>query len=98
MLRVQNKYPKQRQWQRTHSLMTVIISVSKDVLSRGLRVFIVGINGATNVAHVLDCGGTSGDMPWRDKDEDFLNWAYRAMRYAQAKHYSGNRFKRSLNK
>lgn len=82
MLRVQNKYPKQRQWQRTHSLMTVIISVSKDVLSRGLRVFIVGINGATDVAHVLDCGGTSGNMPWCAKYEDYLHWAYPTMRYA----------------
>ena len=52
MLRVQNKYPKQK-WQRTHSLMTVIISVSKDVLSTGLRVFIADINGATGVAQVL---------------------------------------------
>jgi len=41
---------------------------------------------------------TSSDMPWRDKDEDYLHWAYRAMRYAQAKHYPGNRFKRSLSK
>ena len=53
MLHVQNKYPKQRQWQRTHSLMTVIISVSKDVPSTGLRVFIAGINGTTDVAQVL---------------------------------------------
>ena len=53
MLRVQSKYPKQRQWQRTHSLMTVIISVSKDVLSTGLMVFIASINDATGVAQVL---------------------------------------------
>ena len=37
-------------------------------------------------------------MPWRDKDEDFLDWGRRAMRYAHAKHYPGNRFKRSLSK
>ena len=43
-------------------------------------------------------GGTSNDMPWRDKDEDFLNWARRAMQYAHAKQYPGNRFKRSLSK
>gem|GEM_PF-5869393 len=31
-------------------------------------------------------------MPWRDKNEDFLDWARRAMRYAHAKHYP-NRLK-----
>ena len=29
---------------------------------------------------------------------DFLDWARRAMRYTHAKHYPGNRFKRSLSK
>jgi hypothetical protein len=43
-------------------------------------------------------GGTSNDMPWRDKDEDLLDWARRAMRYAHAKHYPGNRLKRPLSK
>ncbi len=47
----------------------------KDVLSTGLRVFIAGIDGATGVAQVSGGGGTSNDMPWRDKDEDFLDWA-----------------------
>ena len=70
----------------------------KDVLSTGLRVFIAGIDGATGVAQVSGGGGTSNDMPWRDKDEDFLVWARRVMRYAHAKHYPGNRFKRSLSK
>ena len=70
----------------------------QDVLSTGLRVFIAGIDGATGVAQVSGGGGTSNDMPWRDKDEDFLDWARRAMRYAHAKHYPGNRFKRSLSK
>lgn len=70
----------------------------KDVLSTGLRVFIAGIDGATGVAQVSGGGGTSNDMPWRDKDEDFLDWARRAMRYAHAKHYPSNRFKRSLSK
>ena len=70
----------------------------KDVLSTGLRVFIAGIDGATGVAQVSGGGGTSNDMPWREKDEDFLDWARRAMRYAHAKHYPGNRFKRSLSK
>ena len=70
----------------------------KDVLSTGLRVFIAGIDGATGVAQVSGGGGTSNDMPWRDKDEDFLDWARRAMRYAHAKHYPGNRLKRSLSK
>ena len=70
----------------------------KDVLSTGLRVFIAGIDGATGVAQVSGGGGTSNDMPWRDKDEDYLHWAYRAMRYAHAKHYPDNRLKRSLSK
>ena len=70
----------------------------KDVLSTGLRVFIAGIDGATGVAQVSDGGGTSNDMPWRDKDEDFLNWARRAMRYAHAKHYPGNRYKRAQSR
>ena len=70
----------------------------KDVLSTGLRVFIAGIDGATGVAQMSGGGGTSNDMPWRDKDEDYLDWARRAMRYAHAKHYPGNRLKRSLSK
>ena len=46
---------------------------------------------APGVAQVSGGGGTSNDMPWRDKDEDILDWARRAMRYAHAKHYLGNR-------
>ncbi len=67
----------------------------EDVLKTGLRVFIAGINGATSVAPSSGGGGTSSDMPWRDKDEDYLHWARRAMLYAHAKHYPGNRFKRT---
>ena len=70
----------------------------KDVLSTGLRVFIAGIDGATGVAQVSGGGGTSNDMPWRDKDEDYLDWARRAMRYAHAKHYPGSRCKRTQNR
>ena len=69
-----------------------------DVLDRGRRVFLAGLDGATDVSQVYGGGGTSNDMPWRDKDEDFLDWARRAMRYAHAKHYPGNRFKRTLSK
>lgn len=70
----------------------------KDVFTTGLRVFMNGIDGATSVAQTSGGGGTSSDMPWREKDEDYLHWAYHAMRYAHAKHYPGNRFKRSLSK
>ena len=70
----------------------------KDVFTTGLRIFMDGIDGATSVAQVSGGGGTSNDMPWRDKDEDFLDWARRAMRYAYAKHYPGNRLKQSLSK
>ena len=69
-----------------------------DVLDRGHRVFLAGLDGATSMTPSSGGGGTSNDMPWRDKDEDFLDWARRAMRYAHAKHYLGNRFKRSLSK
>lgn len=31
-------------------------------------------------------------------DRNYLDWARRAMRYAHAKHYSGNRLKRQLSK
>jgi len=68
------------------------------LLSTGLRGFIAGIDGATGVAQVSSGGGTSSDMPWREKDEDFLDWARCAMRYAHAKHYPGNRLKRALSK
>ena len=67
----------------------------KDVFATGLRVFMDGIDGATSVAQTSGGGGTSSDMPWRDKDEDYLHWAYRAMRYAHAKHYPGNKLKKS---
>ena len=69
-----------------------------DVLKTGMQVFLAGINGATNVAQTSGSGGTSNDMPWRDKDEDFLDWARRAMRYAHAKHYPGNRYRRTQNR
>ena len=68
------------------------------MLNTGLHVFIAGLNGATSMAPSSGGGGTSNDMPWRDKDEDLLDWARRAMRYAHTKHYPGNRFKRSLSK
>ena len=67
----------------------------KDVFTTGLRVFMNGIDGATSVAQTSGGGGTSSDMPWRDKDEDYLHWAFRAMRYAHAKHYPGNKLKKS---
>ena len=62
------------------------------------HVFIAGLNGATSMALSSGGGGTSNDIPWRDKDEDLLDWARRAMRYAHAKHYPGNRLKRPLSK
>ena len=46
----------------------------KDVFTTGLRVFMNGIDGATSVAQTSGGGGTSNDMPWRDRDEDFLDW------------------------
>ena len=70
-----------------------------DVLDRGRRVFLAGLDGATGVAQVSGGGGgTSNDMPWRDKDEDYLDWARRAMRYAHVMCYPGNRHKRTQNR
>ena len=70
----------------------------EDVLNTGLHVFIAGLNGATSMAPSSGGGGTSNDMPWRDKDEDFLQFAHRVMLYAHAKCYPGNRHKRTQNR
>lgn len=70
----------------------------EDVLNTGLRVFVAGINGATSMSESSGGGGTSNDMPWRDKDEDLLDWARRAMRYAHAKHYPGSRHSRTQSR
>ena len=70
-----------------------------DVLDRGRRVFLAGLDGATGVVQVSGGGGgTSNDMPWRDKDEDFLHFAHRVMLYAHAKCYPGSRHKRTQNR
>lgn len=69
-----------------------------DVLDRGRRVFLAGLDGATGVAQVSGGGGTSNDMPWRDKDEDLQDYARRVMRYAHAKCYPGGRRKRTQNR
>ena len=66
-----------------------------DVLKTGMQVFLAGINGATSVAQTSGGGGTTSNMPWRDKDEDYLHWAWRAMQYAHAKHYPGNKLRKS---
>ena len=69
-----------------------------DVLDRGRRVFLAGLDGATGVAQVSGGGGTSNDMPWRDKDEDLQDYARRVMCYAHAKCYPGSRRKRTQNR
>lgn len=56
------------------------------------------LRGTTSVAPSSGGGGTSNDMPWRDKDEDFLQFAHRVMLYAHAKCYPGNRHKRTQNR
>ena len=58
-------------------------------------VYIIFLQGATSVAQTSGGGGTSSDMPWRDKDEDYLHWARHAMRYAHAKHYPGKKLRKS---
>ncbi len=69
-----------------------------DVLDRARRLFLTGLDGATSMAPSSGGGGTSNDMPWRDKDEDFLHFAHRVMLYAHAKHYPGNRYKRAQSR
>ena len=69
-----------------------------DVLDRARRVFLAGLDGATNVAPSSGGGGTPNDMPWRDKDEDFLQFAHFVILYAHAKCYPGNRHKRTQNR
>lgn len=70
----------------------------EDVLDTGLRVFIAGINGVTSMSESSGGGGTSNNMPWSDKDEDLLDWARRAMRYAHAKHYHSSRHRRTQSR
>lgn len=70
----------------------------EDVLNRGLQVFLAGLDGATGMAQVSGGGGTSNDMPWRDKDEDLMDYARRVMRYAHAKCYPGSRHKRTQSR
>ena len=69
-----------------------------DVLDRGRRVFLAGLDGAISVAPSSDGGGTSNDMPWRDKDEDLQDYARRVMRYAHAKCYPGSRHRRTQSR
>ena len=69
-----------------------------DVLNKGIQVFLAGLDGATGVAQVSGGGGTSNDMPWREKDEDLLHFALRVMLYAHAKCYPGSRYKRTQSR
>jgi len=50
------------------------------------------------VAPSSGAGGASNDMPWRDKDEDFLHFAHRVMLYAHAKCYPDSRYKRTQSR
>lgn len=65
-----------------------------DVMQTAVSAFAIGLDGATSVAPSVGGGGTTNDMPWRDKDEDILHFAHRCMLYAHAKHYPGNRYGR----
>ena len=55
------------------------------------------LRGTTCVTPSSGGGGTSNDMPWRDRDEDFLHFAHRVMLYAHAQYYPVNRHKRTQN-
>lgn len=49
-----------------------------DVLDRARRVFLAGLDSANSVAPSSGGGGTSNDMLWRDKDEDYLPFVHRS--------------------
>ena len=55
------------------------------------------LRGTTCVTPSSGGGGTSNDMPWRDRDEDSLHFAHRVMLYAHAQYYPVNRHKRTQN-
>ena len=55
------------------------------------------LQGTTCVTPSSGGGGTSNDMPWRDRDEDFLHFVHRVMFYAHAQYYPVNWHKRTQN-
>lgn len=62
------------------------------------RTFVIADAFDTTMSSSVGCGGTSNDMPWRDKDEDILQFARHCMLYTHAKHYPGNRLKRTQSR
>ena len=67
-----------------------------DMLDRACRVFLTELYGATRVTPCSGDGGTSNDMPYREKDEDFLHFAHRVMLYVHTKCYPGNKLRKSI--
>lgn len=53
-----------------------------DVVDKAKELFLAGINGAANVQASGGGGGSTSDMPWRDKDEDLAKYLLRCLQAA----------------
>ena len=58
-----------------------IVANSRELTDMAVAIF-VGLLETPNVATGSGGGGTQSDLPWRDKDEDDLQWARRCTRAA----------------
>ena len=64
-----------------------------DVLNTAGIMFLRGVDGATNIAPGSVGGGSTSELPWRDKDEDIKDYARRCMWMAHRKCYPERRSK-----
>lgn len=53
-----------------------------DVVDKAKELFLACINGAANVQASGGGGGSTSDMPWRDKDEDLAKYLLRCFQAA----------------
>lgn len=53
-----------------------------EVVNKAKELFIAGINGAANVQASGVGGGSTSDLPWRDKDEDIAKYLLRCLQSA----------------
>ena len=59
------------------------VSNSQELTDMAVAIF-VGLLDTPNVATGGGGGGSQSDLPWRDKDEDDLQWARRCARAASS--------------
>lgn len=60
----------------------VYIILLKSIRNRASLLIFVGLFETPNVTTGGSGGGSQSDLPWRDKDEDDLQWARRCARTA----------------